>query len=151
MLSARRATAEDAEELARMAAELTAAGPGPWTARLAAFFRESLGTDRVAAFVIEREGGLASCASATITRSVPGPDHHGVYAHIHTVYTDPGHRRRGCARAAVTALTDWLAEQGATLITLNASDDGAPLYLSIGFTYNDRAMRRIRHPRPLDS
>ncbi|MGW4895860.1 GNAT family N-acetyltransferase [Kitasatospora sp. NPDC004240] len=60
-----------------------------------------------------------------------------------------GSHRRGYARAAVQALLDWLAEQGCGLVTLNASDDGAPLYRSLGFTPNERAMRLIQHrPQP---
>ncbi|MEU4587232.1 hypothetical protein AB0F92_35105 [Kitasatospora aureofaciens] len=42
------------------------------------------------------------------------------------------------------ALTHCLTtERGCGLITLNASDDGAHLYRSLGFTTNQRAMRLI--------
>jgi GNAT superfamily N-acetyltransferase len=143
LLTARRATAADAAELARLAAELVQ-DSGGWTSRLTAFFRERVETDRVAAFVIDRPGGLAACASATITHSIPGPDHDGTYAHVHTVYTDPDYRLRGYARATVQTLADWLTEQGCGLITLNASTDGAPLYRSLGFTTNECAMRLIQ-------
>ncbi|MET9182900.1 GNAT family N-acetyltransferase [Kitasatospora aureofaciens] len=144
MLTAvRQATAADADELARLGAELVK-DPGEWTTRLADFYRHHAGSDRVAAFVIDGPaGGLAACACATITHSIPGPDHAGIYAHIHTVYTEPDHRRRGYARATVQALTHCLIERGCGLITLNASDDGAPLYNSLGFTTNQRAMRLI--------
>ncbi|MEV7124006.1 GNAT family N-acetyltransferase [Kitasatospora griseola] len=146
MLTARRATACDAGELARLGAALVGEG-GEWTGRLARFFHDHVESDRVAAFVIDRpDGGLAACACATITHSVPGPDHCGTYAHIHTVYTDPQYRRRGHARATVTALVDWLTRQGCGLVTLNATDDGAPLYRDLGFTLNDRAMRLIQLP-----
>ncbi|MBV6700238.1 GNAT family N-acetyltransferase [Kitasatospora aureofaciens] len=144
MLTARRATAADATELARLATEL-AGVVGAWSSRLTAFFHEHVETDRVAAFVIDRpRGGLAACACATITHSIPGPNHAGIYAHIHTVYTAPEYRLRGCARATVQALVDWLTEQGCGLITLNASNDGAHLYSSLGFTANERAMRLIQ-------
>ena len=139
MLTVRRATAADADELARLAAGLVQ-DTGAWTSRLTAFFRSQVETDRVAAFVIDRPGGLAACASATITHSIPGPGHDGTYAHIHTVYTAPDYRLRGYARATVRALVDWLTQQGCGLITLSASEDGAPLYRSLGFTTNERAM-----------
>ncbi|MEV8100152.1 GNAT family N-acetyltransferase [Kitasatospora sp. NPDC085879] len=145
MLTTRRATAADATELARLASSLVN-DTGEWTSRAAHFFHTHADTDRVAAFVIDRPGGLAACASATITRSIPGPDHTGTYAHIHTVYTEPDHRLRRYARATVQALLGWLAAQGCGLITLNASDGGAPLYRSLGFTINERAMRLIRPP-----
>jgi GNAT superfamily N-acetyltransferase len=128
-----------------MGAEL-AKDSGAWTSRLAAFFRDHVETDRVAAFVIDRPDGLAACASGTITHSIPGPNHLGIYAHIHTVYTDPDYRLNGYARATVQALVAWLIEQGCGLITLNATDDGAHLYRSLGFTVNERAMRLIQIP-----
>lgn len=143
MLSARRATVTGADELARMGAD-PVKDTGPWRSRLTAFLHEHVDTDRVGAFVIDHPGGLAACAAATITHSIPGPDHVGIYAHIHTVHTEPEYRLRGYARATVQALLDWLAEQGCGLVTLNASDDGAHLYRSLGFTTNERAMRLIR-------
>ncbi|GJF34106.1 hypothetical protein KNE206_68060 [Kitasatospora sp. NE20-6] len=143
MLTTRRATAADATELARLAGGLVK-DTTAWTNRVVAFFRTNLDTDRVVTFVIDRPSGLAACASATITRSIPGPDHTGTYAHIHTVFTEPDHRLRGYARATVQALLDRLAEQGCGLITLNASADGTHLYRSLGFTDNTRAMRLIR-------
>ncbi|MFJ8475206.1 GNAT family N-acetyltransferase [Kitasatospora sp. NPDC094011] len=147
MLIARRATAADAGELARLGATLVGDG-GEWIGRLAGFFRDHVESDHVAAFVIDRPGGgLAACASATITHSVPGPNHAGLYAHIHTVYTDPEYRRRGYARTAVQALVDWLTEQGCGLVTLNATEAGAPLYRELGFAPNERAMRLIQAAR----
>ena len=133
----------DAGELARLGAELVG-DTSAWTSTLADFFHDHVETDRVAAFVIDHLGGLAACASATITHSVPGPDHAGIYALIHTVYTEPAHRRRGYAHATVQALLDWLAGQGCGLVTLNASADGAPLHRALGFTTRERAMRLIR-------
>ncbi|RKE02877.1 GNAT family N-acetyltransferase [Streptomyces sp. TLI_171] len=143
MLTARRATAADAAELARLGAALAQA-TGQWTTHLSAFHRDHADNDDHPAFVIDGPDHLIACAAATITRSVPGPDHLGVYAHIHTVYTEPAAGRRGCARTAVQALLDFLTAQGCGLITLDASDDGAPLYRSLGFTPNERAMRLIQ-------
>lgn len=138
----RRAARGDAEELARMRAALVG-DDGPWTDRLIDYFYANAGT----AFVIDRPGGLAACAAATIIRSLPGPDHDGVYANIHTVYTDPDCRHRGYARAVVRALVSDLARQGCGLITLNATDDGRHLYESLGFTTNERSMRLVRPTR----
>ncbi|MEU5009048.1 GNAT family N-acetyltransferase [Streptomyces sp. NPDC021749] len=143
MTEPRRAVAADAGELGRMRAALVE-DVGPWNLRLIQFFRENVESDRMAAFVVDRPGGLAACASGTVTRSVPGPDHEGVVGYIHTVYTDPEYRRRGYGRAVTQALMDWLAECGCTLLTLNASDEGEPMYRALGFGVNRRAMRLIR-------
>jgi GNAT superfamily N-acetyltransferase len=49
------------------------------------------------------------------------------------VYTEPGARRRGVARALMRALMDWAKAQGCDRVLLHASDMGRPLYTSLGF------------------
>jgi ribosomal protein S18 acetylase RimI-like enzyme len=46
------------------------------------------------------------------------------------------HRRRGIARALMTAVEDWLGERGARVVTLDTflrSPDSVPFYESIGY------------------
>ena len=50
------------------------------------------------------------------------------------VYTEPDWRGRGVARALMACLMRWAAEQDYERVVLHASDDGRPLYLSLGFT-----------------
>ncbi|WP_340564015.1 GNAT family N-acetyltransferase [Streptomyces sp. GSL17-111] len=59
---------------------------------------------------------------------------------ISTVATYPEFRRRGYARATVTALMDWMTAGGCKRISLAASPEGEPLYTSLGFTYGDPRM-----------
>jgi hypothetical protein len=40
----------------------------------------------------------------------------------------------------------WLIDQGCTLLTLSTSDSAAPLYASLDFTSNSRAMRFVGKP-----
>ncbi len=49
------------------------------------------------------------------------------------VYTDPGWRGRGIARALMRHLMDWTIEKGFERVVLHASDAGRPLYESLGF------------------
>jgi GNAT superfamily N-acetyltransferase len=49
------------------------------------------------------------------------------------VYTEPQWRRRGIARALVVALMRWAADESFDQVVLHASDDGRPLYVSLGF------------------
>ena len=49
------------------------------------------------------------------------------------VYTQPEWRGQGIARALMSVLLQWAAEQGTDRVVLHASDSGRPLYLSLGF------------------
>jgi GNAT superfamily N-acetyltransferase len=49
------------------------------------------------------------------------------------VYTEPHWRGRGVARALMERLMRWAAEQDYERVVLHASDDGRPLYVSLGF------------------
>jgi GNAT superfamily N-acetyltransferase len=49
------------------------------------------------------------------------------------VYTEPQWRRRGIARLLVQTLMRWSIERGFDHMLLHASDDGRPLYTSLGF------------------
>ncbi|MBV8805303.1 MAG: GNAT family N-acetyltransferase [Sinobacteraceae bacterium] len=49
------------------------------------------------------------------------------------VYTVPEWRGRGIARALMRVLMDWAVTRGADRIVLHASDQGRPLYESLGF------------------
>ncbi|MFE0460313.1 GNAT family N-acetyltransferase [Kitasatospora sp. NPDC058965] len=144
----RPASPDDAEELARMHAELVGVDPtGPWRDRLADHLRQHLGGNRIAAFVVDDQAGsLAACAIGVVHRGLPGPDHIGVFGQIQTVVTEQPFRRRGYGRAVTEALVHWLSEQGCTLLSLTASDTGKPLYASLGFTPNPRAMRLLGKP-----
>jgi GNAT superfamily N-acetyltransferase len=49
------------------------------------------------------------------------------------VYTQPGWRGQGIARALMSVLMKWAAGQRTDRLVLHASDAGRPLYLSLGF------------------
>lgn len=52
---------------------------------------------------------------------------------IHNVYTEPEYRRRGIARRLMQVMIDWCRAQGFVVVYLHSSDEGRPLYLSMGF------------------
>jgi len=52
---------------------------------------------------------------------------------ILNVYTRPEHRRRGLARRLMRTALDWCGENHVQVVILHASDDGRPLYESLGF------------------
>jgi GNAT superfamily N-acetyltransferase len=64
----------------------------------------------------------------------PGPrDLSARLAFVYNVYTEPAHRRRGLARRLMDEIHAWCREAGIGAIALNASEDGRPLYESLGY------------------
>ncbi|HEY1239859.1 MAG TPA: GNAT family N-acetyltransferase [Bryobacteraceae bacterium] len=61
-------------------------------------------------------------------------DRGSLRGYLLNVYTEPEYRRRGLARRLVAITLDCCRERGITIATLHASDDGRPLYESLGFT-----------------
>ncbi len=74
------------------------------------------------------------CASLEIVQWVPGRlDPTRRRAWIHSVYIEPPFRRRGIARQLTQTIISWCREQGFEWIYLHASEQGRPLYESLGF------------------
>jgi ribosomal protein S18 acetylase RimI-like enzyme len=57
----------------------------------------------------------------------------GRTAYVQWVATDDEFRGRGCARAVMTTLLDWLDAHDVTAVELHATPMGEPLYRSLGF------------------
>ncbi|MES4908224.1 MULTISPECIES: GNAT family N-acetyltransferase [unclassified Streptomyces] len=139
-MNPRRATGDDAPELARLRGVMFASlGPvpdGPWFQESAAAFADRLEYDPAfAAFVIDDGAGrLLSCAIGVYTPLLPSPRARAAnIGHILSVATDLEHRSRGHARACVAAVMGWLAERDCGHIQLRASSEGQSLYVGLGF------------------
>nr|WP_239148958.1 GNAT family N-acetyltransferase [Streptomyces sp. SID12501] len=146
----------DASEIARLRSELILSEPlnEDWLAvcrdHLAA--RLVTGGDARAYVVDAPEGGLAACALALVDAVLPAPRYpKGLAARIQAVATDPAYRRRGYAKAAMTALLAHLEGDGVTLYELHASDDSVPLYAALGFQSDPALMRLTRIPSQVHS
>ncbi|MBN1890168.1 MAG: GNAT family N-acetyltransferase [Thermoflexales bacterium] len=81
------------------------------------------------------DGQVVAGAGLIVHEWMAGPNDpaHPCRAYIANVYTGPAYRGRGIARQLVTAAVDWCRAQGFRVISLHASDYGAPLYRSLGF------------------
>ncbi|MFI2367416.1 GNAT family N-acetyltransferase [Streptomyces sp. NPDC018833] len=151
MSTARRAVPADAEELVRLRKVMqdSCHGPNPdvsWQPAAVATLRDRLAdpSGDLAAYVAERPGGaLAACAVGTIEYRLGGPGNpHGTTGYVFSVATDEDMRRRGLSRACMEGLLDWFRERDVRRIDLRASEDGEPLYASLGFVRTpDPAMR----------
>jgi GNAT superfamily N-acetyltransferase len=65
-------------------------------------------------------------------------------AYVLNVYTEPEHRRSGVARAIMLAIIDWSRERHVSRITLHASNEGRPLYESLGFEDSNEMRMKIK-------
>ncbi|MFC9943989.1 bifunctional GNAT family N-acetyltransferase/NUDIX hydrolase [Streptomyces pratensis] len=147
----RAATPADAEAIIRMRSEYVLSAPltEDWVRRCTDELVPRL-TPRgdARAFVVDAPNGtMAACALGLIHPVLAAPTYpRGRAARVHVVATHPDHRRRGCARAVVSALLDHLADvENVTLFELHTSAEAALLYREFGFTGSPALMRMTRH------
>jgi ribosomal protein S18 acetylase RimI-like enzyme len=74
--------------------------------------------------VVRAGGAVAGHVAVNPWRGIAG---------IYSMGVSPPHRRRGIGRALTVAAARVAAERGCTHAILNATDQGAPLYRSVGF------------------
>ncbi|WP_412075683.1 GNAT family N-acetyltransferase [Streptomyces xanthophaeus] len=113
MTQPRLATPADAAEISRLRSENILSEPLNtfWLDRCTDQLAERLAPEGDArAYVVDAtDGRLASCALGLVHKVLPAPNYpKGLAVRIHAVATDPDHRRRGHAKAALTALLDHL-------------------------------------------
>ncbi|MFE2726487.1 GNAT family N-acetyltransferase [Kitasatospora sp. NPDC059327] len=144
LLPVRPAGPDDADELLRLRVAVLDGGPltEQWRTTFRDDMHERLGTDpNLLAYVAPAEEGLAACAIGIVYRGYLGPAFPtGLWGRIHTVATDPDHRRRGHGRAVTTALVEAFKARGCGSIELRATAAGASLYRTLGFEALDGFM-----------
>ena len=149
MITVRAAGPEDAAELVRLRRLMFRSmnghdQPGSWEEAARTLIRGRLADPggTLGAFVVDvAGGGLAACAVGTVEQRLPAPGHPtGRFGFIFNVCTDPGHRRRGYARATTEALLGWFAEHGVTRVDLHATADAEGLYRDFGFAEHSTAL-----------
>lgn len=101
---------------------------------LPAYFELHLDYDLMAFVAREEEGPIVCCAWLLLVTKPPSPRFpHGQTGTLFNVYTVPEHRRRGLARQVMLHLLDTARDIDLDVIELHATDDGYPLYRSLGF------------------
>ncbi len=112
----------DAQDLATIKGDL----PG--------YFRTHLDKDLLV-YVVRDGQAIVSCAFLLIVEKPMSPAFiNGRTGVVLNVFTCPPYRRRGYARAIMEALLSEAREREISVIELKATDDGYPLYRSVGFT-----------------
>lgn len=109
--------------------EALIAAAEPWVAEL-------LSKGEYLGWLIEEDEEIIVGGGGVHLRELPpGPGclKVGRWAHIVNVYTIPTHRRHGLARMVMNEMLRWCDANQIDLVTLTASDEGRPLYESLGF------------------
>ena len=98
------------------------------------YLERHLDRDLFAFVARDDQDGIVCCAWLLLVEKPPSPRFpRGRTGTLFNVYTEPAHRRRGLARQVMTILLDASREMGLDVIELHATDDGYPLYRSLGF------------------
>ena len=84
---------------------------------------------------------VIGCASMSYITVMPTFSHPtGKRAHLMNVYTMKEWQRRGIAREMVSMLMDDAKNRGVTEVSLDATEEGRPLYYKLGFKDSDECM-----------
>lgn len=102
-------------------------------AALPVYFEKHLNNDLMA-FVAREGGTIISCAFLLIVEKPMSPAFiTGKTAVVMNVYTMPEHRHKGYARKLMTLLLEDAKALDVSIVELKATEDGYPLYRSLGF------------------
>jgi GNAT superfamily N-acetyltransferase len=143
----RRATIDDADELARLRWEfrLEAGTPSSTTfdrfaEEMRSFVRDTIADDSWCAFVAERDGRLIGCVWVQFVERVPHPNlrrGERPVAYVTNMYVEPDLRDRGVGRELLDAAVDLARRRGASGAVLWPSERSVPFYRRAGFGTDD--------------
>ena len=84
---------------------------------------------------------VIGCATICYIHIMPTFDHPtGKRAHLMNVYTNKEWQRQGIAMKMVSMLIDEAKKRGVTEISLDATEEGRPLYKKLGFVDSEECM-----------
>ena len=108
------------------------------------YFRRWIGTDSFAAIIAEENGEALSTAFLCVTERPPRSAASCRTGTVYNVFTYPGHRRKGLATKVMLALMEEARGMNLSTVDLLASEDGKPLYHSLGFQVSKHISMQIR-------
>ena len=101
-----------------------------------------LKADQITVFALH-DNIIAGCGSICFMELMPTFSHQsGKRAHLMNVYTMKEWQRRGIAMKMVSMLIDEAWKRGVTEISLDATEEGRPLYKKLGFVDSTEGMVR---------
>lgn len=112
---------------------------------LPAYFNHHLQHDLLAFVAREESGRIVSCAWLLLVLKPPSPRFpRGRTGVLFNVYTEPQSRRQGLARRVMGALIEEAYLRQLDVLELHATDDGYPLYRSLGFADDSTTHKAMR-------
>jgi len=116
-----------------------------------AYFRSALEAGEYLAWLAVTSASaeeVVAGAGLIVRTMIPRPGPEGIIeereAQIVNVYTERAWRRRGIAALVMRQLLDYTRANRINRVSLHASDDGRPLYESLGFAPTNEM--RLAHP-----
>jgi GNAT superfamily N-acetyltransferase len=157
LVEIREGSAEDLELLVRLRLEFlverTATPRDEVVGTLEAPTREYLG-QRFAAgdlwtwFAEDADGTAVGVVTLVLAHIPPRPGElRALQAHVLNMFVRPEHRSTGLGRRLLTAAIEAAEARGVRALVLHATDDGRPLYASLGFAPHPDWMERPVPPR----
>jgi GNAT superfamily N-acetyltransferase len=108
--------------------------------------RDPLAQGTYLAWLAEADGAPVACAVLIWWPMPPNIEElHRRRGYVSSVFTHPEYRRLGLARTLMEMLLASARDLGISKVLLNSSTMGRPLYLSMGFVMNDRALELELH------
>ncbi|MGI8914800.1 MAG: GNAT family N-acetyltransferase [Chloroflexota bacterium] len=100
------------------------------------YIEQALPAGSYYAWLVEAGAAAVAGGGVQLRPLVPRPGyvHDDVEGLILSMWTEPGHRRRGLAAGVLEAILTWSETRGLRRLTLHASAMGRPLYTRYGFT-----------------
>ncbi|MCD5501790.1 GNAT family N-acetyltransferase [Lactobacillus delbrueckii] len=104
------------------------------------YFLAHIGQDMVSWGMLE-DGKLAATGSFCLFSRIPYSENlTGQEGYILNIYTSPKSRKQGYAKRIVDEIIDYARRTGIKRLWLNASEDGAGVYVKRGFTKKGNEM-----------
>lgn len=105
-----------------------------WRRGLTAYFARGLGSGKLRAWLCVAGGEAVASSALRIDPVRPGRGPAGTRdGYVMSIYTKPAFRGRGIARSLMETLIAEARSSGLRRLVLNPTDDGRPLYASLGF------------------
>jgi len=148
MLRVRRAGVNDIEEIVRLrVAFLREVQPDVSVSddviyqQTRQYITDKLPTDEYPVWLAEEGNKIVGISSLVFYHRPPTLlNGSSLYAHILNVYTLPEYRRQGIATALLKEIIEYVKSTPANRISLNASEEGRPVYERLGFQASDDEM-----------
>ncbi|MGE5363409.1 MAG: GNAT family N-acetyltransferase [Bacteroidota bacterium] len=126
-------------------AEMTEADEKTVVAQLNEYFPRHIGGNDFLAILAEDNGSIVASAFLLVSEKPANPFFYtGITGTILNVYTAPEYRRKGIATRVINALLDEARRMNISVVDLLATDDGKPLYETLGFTIPSNTYMRMQ-------